>query len=166
MGMGKRTPPAFDATLQKANLWLKDIQATGNMRSRLQAYGALRCVLHALRDCLRPGDAVKLAAQMPLLIKGIFFDGWSLGSKPVRMSREKFLGRLSQELAPQAGLDPLDALRAVLAALYRHLSSGELDEVRQVLPREVRALTAELTPMEGPVPRPPAGTQEGRMFSA
>lgn len=170
--MGKSTPEAFDSSVQKANLWLKDIQAAGHMRSRFQAYSALRCVLHALRDCLRPADVVKLAAQMPLLIRGVFFDGWTLSSKPHRMSREEFMERLRQGLSAQAGLEPLRALRAVVQGLYLHLSVRELEGVRRVLPREVRALLAELTADFGTgeagfIPRPPKLPRaEARTFSA
>ena len=64
--MRRHTPDAFDTAVQKGNIWLKDIEKAGKLRSRFQAYAVLRSVLHALRDCLPPAEAVKFSAQ----------DGW------------------------------------------------------------------------------------------
>lgn len=137
--MRKQTPEIFDTSTQKANLWLKDVQLTARHLTRFQAYSALRAVLHTLRDCLQPGPASKLAAQMPLLIKGVFFDGWKAHLKPERLSREEFLERIRMKLRGQANVDPSLALEAVVRALYRRITPGELDAARGVLPAGVRA---------------------------
>lgn len=137
--MGKQTPRVFDSASQKATLWLKDIQATGKALNRFQAYAALRAVLHALRDCLPPAAAGKLAAQMPLLIKGVFFDGWKVAAKPSRLSREEFMSRIRDELRGQSNVNPALALEAVVRALYRNISCSEIEAMCYVLPRHVRA---------------------------
>jgi uncharacterized protein (DUF2267 family) len=137
--MRRHTPDAFDTAVQKGNVWLKDIEKAGSLRSRFQAYAALRSVLHALRDCLPPPEAVKFAAQMPLMIKGIFFDGWKVTPKPLRLSRAEFLAHVHGGLKDEAGVDPNVALKAVLSALYRHITPVVLETLQLVLPREVRA---------------------------
>lgn len=148
--MARQHPAVFNSAPQKANVWLKDIQDTARARTRLQAYAALRVVLHALRDCLPPTEAAKLSAQMPLLIKGLFFDGWKAGAKPRRMGHAEFMDEISKGLRAQQGLDAALALSAVVRALSRHITRGELGAVCAVLPREVRA--AVLAELEGVEP--------------
>jgi uncharacterized protein (DUF2267 family) len=137
--MRRHTPDAFDTAIQKANIWLKDIEQAGKMRSRFQAYAALRSVLHALRDCLPPAEAVKFSAQMPLLVKGVFFDGWKVTPKPLRMTRIEFHTCVRRGLKDESGVEPATALKAVLSALCRHISPQVLDTIEPVLPREVHA---------------------------
>lgn len=137
--MRRHTPDAFDTAVQKGNIWLKDIEQAGKLRSRFQAYAALRSVLHALRDCLPPAEAVKFSAQMPLLVKGVFFDGWKVTPKPLRLDRVEFHAYIGRSLKDESGVDPATALRAVLSALSRHISPSVLDTLEPVLPREVHA---------------------------
>jgi uncharacterized protein (DUF2267 family) len=56
------------------NVWLKDILDQLKWQSKSSAYQALRSTLHALRDRLRVEEAVQLAAQLLLLIKGVYYD--------------------------------------------------------------------------------------------
>ena len=67
--MGNAQSNIFASSEQKANLWLKDVQKAAHLRTRFQAYATLRSVLHVMRDCLPAGEAAKLSAQLPLLIK-------------------------------------------------------------------------------------------------
>lgn len=137
--MRRHTPDTFDTAVQKGNIWLKDIEKAGSLRSRFQAYAALRSVLHALRDCLPTAEAVKFSAQMPLMVKGVFFDGWKVSPKPLRLSREEFYDYVRGGLKDQTGVDPAVALKAVLSALHRHISPSVLETLQPVLPREVHA---------------------------
>lgn len=140
--MGKRTPDAFDSAVQKSNLWLKDVQAEARLADRIQAYSALRAVLHALRDCLPQGGALKLASHLPLLLKGVFFDGWK-PAKPLRLDRREFLDRLSRDLRGYRELDPSLALHAVMRALETHVGRAQVASLVFVLPRGVRSLFEE-----------------------
>ncbi len=137
--MRRHTPDAFDTAVQKGNIWLKDIEKAGKLRSRFQAYAVLRSVLHALRDCLPPAEAVKFSAQLPLLIKGVFFDGWKIPPKPARMTRAEFDACIGRGLKEESGVEPARALKAVLSALYAHVSPSVLTAIEPILPREVHA---------------------------
>jgi len=136
--MRRHTPDAFDTAVQKGNIWLKDIEKAGSLRSRFQAYAAMRSVLHALRDCLPPAEAVKFSAQLPLLVKGVFFDGWKVAPKPLRLTREGLHAAIRRGLKDESGVEPGVALKAVLSALDRHISPSVLETIQLVLPRDVR----------------------------
>ena len=63
--------PVFDTTVQETNLWLKAIMEGLHTDDRHLAYVALRATLHALRDRIGPENAVHLAAQLPMLVRGL-----------------------------------------------------------------------------------------------
>ena len=67
---------AFDSTLQTTNLWITEILQRLHWRDRHAAYHALRSVLHVLRDRLTIEKVVALGAQLPMLIRGFYYEGW------------------------------------------------------------------------------------------
>src|SRR5262245_37734251 len=98
----------FDETVHKTNTWLKEIcQALGPDRHR--AYQALRAALHCLRDRLTINEAVQLGDQLPMLVRGIYYESWHPAGKPEKIrSREEFLARMVTRLANPM-IDPEDA---------------------------------------------------------
>src|SRR5918999_2423916 len=84
----------FDHTVQVTNEWLKGVERELGAANRHRAYLALRSTLHALRDELVPDEAVHLAAQLPMLVRGFYYEGWDPSRTPVKdRDREDFLER-------------------------------------------------------------------------
>jgi uncharacterized protein (DUF2267 family) len=131
----------FDATVQKTNAWLKRLMEILESDDRHLAYLALRATLHALRDRLTVEEAAELAAQLPMLVRGFYFEGWDPTGKPVRDRHlDAFLARIWRELPPGTPVDPEPAARAVFRLLAERIAEGELEDVRHVLPGEIREL--------------------------
>jgi uncharacterized protein (DUF2267 family) len=129
----------FDETVQKTNTWLKKIaQALGSDRHR--AYQALRAVLHCLRDRLTIDEAAQLGDQLPMLVRGIYYEAWHPAGKPEKIrSRGDFLARIAIYVT-HAPIEPESAARAVFQALENHVAPGEISDVIQVLPQDIRTL--------------------------
>jgi uncharacterized protein (DUF2267 family) len=136
----------WDKAVLKSNEWLKELGDELGWETPHATLFALRSVLHALRDRLTPNEAVDLAAQMPLLIKGVYFDSWKPSATPVKArTKEQFLALVKKSLArggPEA--DAERVTRAVFKLIADRVSQGEIHDVRMILPPEV----AELWPQE------------------
>ena len=129
----------FDETVQKTNTWLKEI-AQPLLCDRHRAYQVLRAVLHCLRDRLTINEAAQLGDQLPMLVRGIYFEAWHPAGKPLKIhTREEFLGRMATHLT-QAPFELEDAARAVFQVLEKHVAWGEISDVIQGLPEEIRTL--------------------------
>ncbi|MCU1499257.1 MAG: hypothetical protein JWM47_3210 [Acidimicrobiales bacterium] len=134
--------PAFDSTVQKTNQVLHDIEEAYGWSSqrRQHSYAALRAVLHALRDRLPVGEAADLAAQLPMLLRGLYFEGWDPSRVPLKVHRDEFLAQVQDQVSfeVEGGTELL--VRRVLDALRRYVTAGEWEDVASVLPRDLAAL--------------------------
>ena len=131
----------FDKTVQTTNAWLKEITAATGL-DRRGAYRALAAVLHALRDRLTVDEVAQLGAQLPILVRGIYYDQWHHpAGKPERLrTKEDFLAVVAAALDDIGPIDPEGVTRAVFAVLQRHIAPGEIDDVKRMLPAHVRDL--------------------------
>ncbi|MHB9029244.1 MAG: DUF2267 domain-containing protein [Candidatus Latescibacterota bacterium] len=132
----------FDTTLQKSNNWLKELQQELNWGDdRHRAYLALRSTLHALRDRLTPEEAVQLGAQFPMLIRGVYYDGWKMADTPQKIrNKNEFLSRIRHDFYNDPEIDPEQIVRAVFSLLSRKVSEGEIEDVRGIMPKELQDL--------------------------
>lgn len=139
----------FDRSLHTTNTWLNEIgEAVGPDKQR--AYHALRAVLFAVRDRLTPDEAFHLSAELPLLIRGIFWEGYRPASAPQSWrSRNEFFAKIEEGIGQIEPVDPEAAARAVLGVLSRHVPTGEIDHVKQMLPDDVRLLFNEAESVQG-----------------
>jgi uncharacterized protein (DUF2267 family) len=102
---------------------------------------ALRTALHALRDRLTVEEAVHLGAQLPILIRGIYYEGWKVTGKPVKeRHKSEFLDHIAAAFRDDDTVDPERVMRAVLKVLSRHISKGEAENVKHLLPKSLQEL--------------------------
>jgi uncharacterized protein (DUF2267 family) len=132
----------FATTVDKTNRILKEIEgAYGWPRERRQqSYHALKSVLHALRDRLTIEESSDLAAQLPTLVRGLYYEGWDPNRVPLKMNREEFLGRIRQDFpyAIEGGIELL--VRRTLEALRQYVTDGEWEDIRSVLPKDMAGI--------------------------
>jgi uncharacterized protein (DUF2267 family) len=131
----------FDAALQKTNIWLRDLMALTGWQDRHRAYYALRSVLHALRDRLPVDEVAALGAQLPMLVRGAYYEGWHPAGKPLKERRkEEFTVHIATAFRDTPDTDPEKVLGAVFQLLNNHVTAGEIERVKRCLPAEIRAL--------------------------
>ena len=131
--------PNFTTTLSKTNSWLKEIEEFMEHEDRKRAYRALKAVLHSLRDRLTVEEVVQLGAQLPLLIRGLYYEGWKPTHKPEKIhTTQKFFENVRKHLGND--IDPAKAVHGVLNLLEKHVSKGEIEDIKSILPNHLLAL--------------------------
>lgn len=129
----------FESSLDKTNLILKDIeQAYGWSKDRRnQSFAALRTVLHLLRDRMPMQESVEFSAQLPVLVRGVYFDGWDPSNVPVKLNRDDFLYEVRQGFPYETEGGAERVVQVVLDALRRHVAQGEWSDVRATMPGDL-----------------------------
>jgi uncharacterized protein (DUF2267 family) len=130
----------FDTTVHKTNTWLKDLMAELGWQDKHKTYLALRVTLHALRDRLTVEEAAQLGAQLPMLMRGFYYEGWRPADTPRReRHREEFLSHIAAQFTEDP-VDPAHVAHSVFMLLFARVSTGEIEDVEHMLPSEIRDL--------------------------
>jgi uncharacterized protein (DUF2267 family) len=133
-------PTPISHAVQQMQEWLKELDVNGNFGDLHEAYAVLRAVLHQLRDRLTVEEAADLGAQLPLIVRGIYFEGWRPAHVPEKVrTRQKFLDGVIMKLLPHR-IAPEPAVRDVFALLARHCDPGEIADVIEQLPADLKEL--------------------------
>jgi uncharacterized protein (DUF2267 family) len=139
--MSKTGLDVFDTTLQETNHWLRIVMEELETDNRRLAFAVLRAVLHALRDRIGSVNAVHLAAQLPMLLRGAFYEGWRPGAKPRRGRHlDAFLANVASGLNGRWPVDAEEASRAGFVALAEQVERNEVLKLMNMLPPEIRQL--------------------------
>jgi uncharacterized protein (DUF2267 family) len=136
----------LDKSVQKTNVWLRDVNYELQWFTFQRGYLCLRAVLHALRDRLTVAEVAQLGAQLPIFIRGIYYEGWSPSRTPIKSrGKELFLRQVRAEFAHTRNpdVDAEEITRAIFRVLNKHISKGEIEQVRALLPRELREVWPE-----------------------
>jgi uncharacterized protein (DUF2267 family) len=139
--MHPTTVELFAETIEKTGRWIDDLMNEARTSDPRQAYSILRAVLHVLRDRLTVDEAVNLGAQLPVLIRGFYYDGWRPEGRPTKYRhKNEFLNQVAAAYKGLPVIEQESAARAVFRVLSRHVTDGEIRHVRDQLPPELRDL--------------------------
>lgn len=132
---------SIDHTVQLTHEWINELDRIVGWDDRPRAYRLLRSVLQALHDWLPVDDAAHLGAQLPTLLRGVYYEHWRPAATPVKQrDRASFLARIDHAFQT----DPIDGMSDAAAAAFQRLSSrltpGEVDKVRRALPHDIGEL--------------------------
>jgi uncharacterized protein (DUF2267 family) len=136
-------PSTVSHAVQQTQEWLKELRDNGDLANENEAYSVLRAVLHQLRDRLTVEETVDLSAQLPLIVRGIYFEGWQPSHVPEKVrTKKKFLDGVTVKLQPHRN-PPERVVRDVFALLAHHCGPGEIANVIAQLPGELKELWPE-----------------------
>ncbi|SDF92726.1 Uncharacterized conserved protein, DUF2267 family [Limimonas halophila] len=131
----------FDTTIQETNIWLKQLMTELESDDRREAYHSLRASFHVLRDRLPPENAVHFGQQLPMLLRGLFYENWHIAGTPTTERHiAEFVNRTGEELPRTSGLEPEAALRASFAVMWDRMDEGEIHKTIRTLPAGLRDL--------------------------
>lgn len=129
----------LDRAVHKTFAWMHELGCELGVEDKHKLWIALRASLHALRDRLPHAEV----AQLPLIVRGLFYDGWESARTPMkRCHRDAFFKLVAKEFPPGFDLEPEAAFRATMKVLRQHVSSGEIEGVLQSLLKDIRETVA------------------------
>jgi uncharacterized protein (DUF2267 family) len=131
----------FDTTMQETNLWLKSIMRELQIYDGALAWTLLGATLHALRDRLQPQSAAHLGAQLPMLIRGLYYEHWPVAATPTKeRHKAAFLEHLAAHFPPGSPADPERVACAVFAVINEMIDHGAVEKLVKMLPKDLRGL--------------------------
>lgn len=136
----------IEESARKTRLWLDEIaEALGRPGDHRYALRALRGFLHTLRDRLPVPETAHLAAQLPELVRGIYFEAWRPTTVPQRYhDLDTFLDRVAEAGQLAGETEAAYAAEAVGQVMLRHVDAHELEKIRAILPRPIAPLLQKL----------------------
>lgn len=130
---------ALEHAAETAHIWVNDVAKEFDTEDKEFAYRVLRAWLHSLRDRLTVEAAAHFAAQLPDLIRGVFYAGWNPNAVPDKYDAEAYTLRFAKE-ANIALNDVGKAAAATTAAALHHLPAAHMDKALNRLPADIRTL--------------------------
>jgi len=130
----------IDKTVAKTYEWIHQVGDCAGFDDAHRAYQVLRATLHALRDRVEPNVAAHVAAQLPLLLRGVYYEGWDPARTPMKMSLSEFLARVEDEAGLKGTSAAEDAVRAVMTVCWDELGEGTMGHLVSVLPSDFATL--------------------------
>jgi len=130
---------AFDTATEATEDWLSALMQRLGWQDREKVYLALLAALHALRDSLPRDEAGYLGVQLPVLLRGLYFEGWHpAGHIPRAKSLSAFLERIQEGVHRDPGIDAEQVAHAVFSLLVERLPAGELEDAKAATPQALR----------------------------
>ncbi|HKX92373.1 MAG TPA: DUF2267 domain-containing protein [Sphingomicrobium sp.] len=130
----------FDRTLETTHIWLNEISRELGPDKHV-AWKVLSVVLQKLRDRLPLPLAAHLGAQLPLLVRGVYYDQFEPGRMlNERRSRDEFVAEVHDALSDTRPVNPDQAIRCVFGVLSRHISEGQVRKICDALPHGLKQL--------------------------
>ncbi len=119
--------------------FIKDVAQSGHVNSDTAECAAI-AVLDALKQRIVLAEGRQLEAQLPSELRDLLLQQEDRPMEvPRRIGREEFLTLVGDGLGTTPE-ETLPLVRAVLETVAKHISSGEVDQVVQQLPKDLVAL--------------------------
>lgn len=130
----------IDHTVHITHEWINELAARLDWSSRHNALRLLRTTLRIVRDHLLTDELAQFSAQLPLLVRGMLFEGWVPKRTPVReRSAEQFIREIEGQIGDTEEYRGSEDIKHVFELLNARLSVGEIEDVRACLPTEIRS---------------------------
>ena len=132
---------SIEHTVHVTHTWINELDELLGWSNKSRSYRLLRSVLQALRDWLPVNEAADFAAQLPNLLRGVYYEQWRPATTPVKpRSKSDFLGRIDHAFVGDPILHTEDAVRITFRFLSTKIAAGEIADIKHALPSDLRAL--------------------------
>ena len=132
---------SIDHTVQLTHIWINELDERLGWGNKSRSYRLLRGVLQTLRDWLQFNESADFAAQLPILLRGVYYEHWRPATTPVKhRTRADFIARIDHAFVGDPIMDVAGAVSIAFQFLSTKIGAGEIEDVRHALPADLRAL--------------------------
>ena len=137
----------FNKYTIQGNLFLSQLADELNMpKNKTRTLHILKAVLHGIRNRISPEESAQFMAQLPMLLKAVYVDGWQIGKHQKRINTlEEFVDEVYDLGGAYKGLafgDRIEAergIQSVLKILKNYISEGEFNDILASMPTKLRS---------------------------
>lgn len=131
----------FERTTHEAHEWVNDLAGRLGWSSERDVLRLLRAVLCKIRDHLPVNEMAQFSAQLPIMIRGMFYEGWQPKLTPVRERHaEDLIAAVEDQVGDVMDYRGPEDIRRVFELINVRISRGEVDDVRVNLPSELQEM--------------------------
>ena len=131
----------IDHTVHLTHLWINELSDRLGWDSKRDTLRLLRATLRQTRDHLDSNESAQFAAQLPILIRGMYYEGWIPAQTPIRDRKvEHFVSAIEEQVGDAAGFRGAEDITIVFQLITDKISSGEIKDIRASLPEAICAL--------------------------
>lgn len=131
----------FERTNHEAHEWVNDLAGRSGWTNEREVLHLLRTVLAKIRDHLPINEMAQFSAQLPIILRGMFYEGWQPKKTPVhKRSAADFMAEIEEKIGEVLDYRGEADITAVFKTINAHISRGEVEDVRACLPQELREL--------------------------
>lgn len=139
--MSARGLEVIDHTVHLTHEWINELAARLGWGSKRSALRLLRLTLHRLRDHMMADEVAQFSAQLPLLIRGMFFEGWVPKQTPIKERHaDTFIDAVSKNMNDSSEYRGAEDIKCVFDLLNARLSAGEINDIRASLSEDLRSI--------------------------
>lgn len=130
----------IDHTNQVTHEWINELTERLDWTHQKDALRLLRFTLQRIRDHLMLDECAQFSAQLPILIRGMFFEGWVPKRTPLKERHaNQFFAAIEEHVAEMSEYRGHEDIQSVFKLLNAHISRGEIEDIRAALPGEIRS---------------------------
>ena len=139
--MGATDLETFDHSVELAHKWVNELNVALNWNDRRRSWRLLRAVLQTLRDCLPVAECANFASQLPLVLRGVYYEHWRPAAQNAgSWERDRFFAQVQEQFARDPVEDVGDAIEIVFGLFECRISKGEIRHIVACLPPDMHSL--------------------------
>lgn len=141
----------FNQYASEGNAFMKQYAKEMNLGdNRDKAGRILTSILHALRDIITTEESLQFIAQLPMFVKAVYVNGWTIRKKKVKArNMTEFIDLVRKHDGPAAINDfeyseevAEGYIQATFVFLRKYVSMGEMEDIRDGLPKDLKSMIA------------------------
>jgi uncharacterized protein (DUF2267 family) len=131
----------IDQSVHLTHEWINELAGRLDWFSHRSVLRLLRVTMHHIRDHLLVDEVAQFSAQLPVMIRGFFFEGWVPKDTPIKERHgEDFIAFITHQMADTAEYRGRADIISVFEFLNARISRGEVEDIRASLSQDLRDL--------------------------